>query len=81
LDQKPQVSTCFDWPRLAAEIKTLADLYDSEGDRLMTLAEAGEYFGVSPDVLRVALNRGILKGEKRGRDWFVRPSQVMDWRS
>ncbi len=38
---------------------------------LLTLAEAAELAGLSPDTLRVQANRGRLKAVKRGRDWWV----------
>jgi hypothetical protein len=38
---------------------------------LLTLEEAARESGLSPSTLRVQLNHGRLKGEKRGRDWFV----------
>jgi uncharacterized protein YuzE len=37
----------------------------------LTLQEAAAESGLSPTTLRVQLNHGRLKGEKRGRDWFV----------
>jgi excisionase family DNA binding protein len=42
----------------------------------MTLAEAAPQLGVSADYLRVAANRGSLKAEKIGRDWFVTQSEL-----
>lgn len=37
----------------------------------LNLAEAAEESGLSAGTLRVLLNNERLKGEKRGRDWFV----------
>ena len=43
---------------------------------LMTLKEAAEYLGVTPDNLRGAIHRGSLKATKQGRDWFVTRGEV-----
>jgi excisionase family DNA binding protein len=37
----------------------------------LSLLEAAEESGLTAGTLRVLLNNGRLKGEKRGRDWFV----------
>jgi excisionase family DNA binding protein len=42
----------------------------------MTLKEAAEYLGVTPDNLRGAIHRGSLKAQKQGRDWFVTRGEV-----
>lgn len=39
----------------------------------MTLKEAAELLGVTPDNLRGAIARGALKATKVGRDWTVEP--------
>lgn len=46
----------------------------------MTLKEAAEQLGVTPDNLRGAIARGTLKAEKLGRDWFVTPREVERYR-
>ena len=42
----------------------------------MTLKEAAAQLGLDPATLRQAIARGSLKATKRGRDWFVSPSEV-----
>jgi YD repeat-containing protein len=37
----------------------------------LTLTQAAEEAGLSPATLRVQLNNGRIRGEKRGRDWFI----------
>jgi excisionase family DNA binding protein len=46
----------------------------------MTLKEAAEVLGTSPDNLRMAIKRGSLKANKHGRDWFVTPASVEKYR-
>lgn len=46
----------------------------------MTLIEAADQLGVTPDNLRGAIKRGSLKAEKRGRDWFVGRADVERYR-
>lgn len=46
----------------------------------MTLREAAESLGVTPDNLRGAIHRGVLKAEKKGRDWFVKKAEVERYR-
>jgi excisionase family DNA binding protein len=42
----------------------------------MTLKQAADKLGTSPDNLRGAIRRKALKAEKIGRDWFVSPDEV-----
>jgi excisionase family DNA binding protein len=46
----------------------------------MTLIEAAELLGTSPDNLRGAIARGSLKAEKIGRDWHVSAKAVERYR-
>lgn len=46
----------------------------------MTLKEAAELLGTSPDNLRMAIRRGTLKAAKHGRDWWVSASEVERYR-
>jgi excisionase family DNA binding protein len=47
----------------------------------MTLIEAAELLGTSPDNLRGAIARGSLKAEKIGRDWHVSAKAVETYRT
>jgi excisionase family DNA binding protein len=42
----------------------------------MTLKEAAEIIGTTPDNLRQSIARGTLKAQKMGREWFVTPKEV-----
>ena len=42
----------------------------------MTLKEAAEKLGITPDALRGAIARGSLVARKVGRDWIVDPAEV-----
>lgn len=43
----------------------------------ITTNEAAELTGYSKDYFRKAVSRGILKGIKRGRDWFFCKAEVI----
>lgn len=47
----------------------------------VTLKEAAASLGVTPDNLRGAINRGTLKAQKMGRDWFVASKEVERYRA
>lgn len=47
---------------------------------IVTLREAAEDLGVTPDNLRGAIKRGTLRAEKHGRDWFVESADVERYR-
>ena len=57
--------------------KTLASL--PSGAESLTLAEAAKESGLQAATLRVLLNKGRLAGEKRGRDWFVDATALMNY--
>lgn len=42
----------------------------------MTIKEAADRLGVSPNTLRIQIKRGKLRGTKRGRDWWVTAAEV-----
>lgn len=46
----------------------------------MTLPEAADILGITPDTLRQAIHRGSLKARKVGRDWTVTPAEVERYR-
>lgn len=46
----------------------------------MTLKQAAEQLGITPDSLRQAIARGSLKATKRGRDWWVTEKQLRAWK-
>jgi excisionase family DNA binding protein len=43
---------------------------------IVPLAVAAKLRGLAPRTLRSAIERGRLKGEKSGRDWFVKLRDV-----
>jgi len=49
--------------------------------RHVTLREAAERLGVSPDNLRGAIARGSLRAVKHGRDWWVTEAEVQRYAS
>lgn len=58
-------------PRALAQLPT--------GEDLMTLHQAAAESGLAATTLRVQLNAGRLKGEKRGRDWFIDATALMNY--
>lgn len=48
--------------------------------RHVTLKEAAELLGVTPDTLRQQIRAGRLKATKRGRDWWVTKGEVDRYR-
>ena len=48
---------------------------------IITLKEAAERLGVTPDALRGAIARGSFKATKIGRDWVVAPAEVKRYAS
>jgi excisionase family DNA binding protein len=46
----------------------------------MTLNEAAAVLGLEPDTLRKQAQRGVLRAERRGRDWHVTPEEVERYR-
>lgn len=46
----------------------------------MTTREAAAMLGVSPHAVRMACLRGTLRAEKRGRDWWVTPVAVEEYK-
>ena len=47
----------------------------------MTLTEAAALLGVLPDTLKKQAQRGVLRAEKHGRDWWVEPAEVERYRN
>ena len=47
---------------------------------LLSLIEAAAMLGVTPDNLRGAIKRGVLKADKHGRDWWVSVGEVERYR-
>jgi len=43
----------------------------------ITTNEAAALTGYTPDYVRKAIKRNLLKGTKRGRDWFVERDSVL----
>lgn len=49
------------------------------GSELLTLEEAAAESGRAAGTLRVQLNAGRLKGVKRGRDWYVDATDLLNY--
>lgn len=49
------------------------------GDVFLTLAEAAGESGLAAATLRVQINRGQLPGTKRGRDWLVSRTDLLNY--
>jgi uncharacterized protein YuzE len=49
------------------------------GAELLTLEEAARESGRAASTLRVQLNAGRLKGVKRGRDWYVDATDLLNY--
>lgn len=47
--------------------------------RLLSLAEAAKESRLSPDTLRSQINKGRLKALKRGRDWIVSETDLLNY--
>lgn len=45
----------------------------------LTLAQAAKESGLAAGTLKVLLNNGRLKGEKRGRDWAVEKAELLTY--
>jgi len=59
------------------DAKTLAALPTVQD--WLTLTQAEKESGLRTSTLRVLLNRGRLNGEKRGRDWFVDSTTLLNY--
>jgi hypothetical protein len=46
------------------------------GNKIMTLSQAGAILGLSPVTLRIQAEKGVLRAEKLGRDWIVTNGEV-----
>ena len=62
---------------IALELLDAGKNYDLSGAELdapnpfLSLAAAGEMYGINPTTLRHQIARGVLKGVKAGRNWVV----------
>ncbi len=48
---------------------------------MLTLNEAAQLLGVSPQTLRTQRRLGKIEAVKRGRDWFVTSEEVARYRA
>lgn len=48
-------------------------------ENLISLWQASELCGLSPDHLRRLMGKGIIKGKKIGRDWITTKDFVMEY--
>jgi excisionase family DNA binding protein len=47
----------------------------------MTTKEAAAALGVQPQTISRAINRKMLKATKRGRDWWIGPKDLEQYRA
>lgn len=47
----------------------------------MTTNEAAALLGLDPHTVRVQINRGKLRAERRGRDYWIKPAEVERYRA
>ena len=45
----------------------------------LTTAEAAALAGYAQDHIGLMIRKGVLKGHKRGRDWFVHAGSLLDY--
>jgi excisionase family DNA binding protein len=45
----------------------------------LTTAEAANLTGYSADHISLLLRRGVLHGQRRGRDWFLRARKLLNY--
>lgn len=48
-------------------------------DSMLTTVEASEITGYTIDHISLMLRRGLLTGKKKGRDWHVAASSVLNY--
>ena len=46
----------------------------------LTTTEAAQRLGITPRAVSLLLRRGVVSGEKRGRDWLVEAVEVERYR-
>jgi hypothetical protein len=51
----------------------------SRNNTLLTTAQAAEMTGYAADHVCLLLRRGTLRGERKGRDWFVESASLLEY--
>jgi excisionase family DNA binding protein len=46
----------------------------------MTVNQAARVLGLAPVTVRLRLRKGIMRGERLGRDWLIPREEVERWR-
>ena len=65
---------------MPATEKQIAALKAASAKReLLTTSEASEFTGYTQDHIGLMLRRGLIAGEKKGRDWFVDATSLYDY--
>jgi len=49
--------------------------------QILTVAEAAAILGVAPSSVRHAIRAGRLEARKAGRDWLLRPEDVLMYKA
>jgi len=55
------------------------DIEHINKEALLPLSDLSRFYGYSPDYLRNLINRGKLKGQKKGKTWYVRVKDVAEY--
>lgn len=48
---------------------------------MLTVAEAAATLGIAPSSVRHAIRAGRLEARKAGRDWWLRPADVLAYKA
>ena len=59
----------------------LDEAVHGEGQRAVTLTEAGSLLGLAPATLRRQLNNGVIRGKKVGKTWTITPKELEKYRT
>jgi hypothetical protein len=63
----------------APDLKLTALRSAARVKKFLTTSEAAAITGYASDHLALLLRRNVLRGERKGRDWFVESSSLLDY--
>jgi len=64
---------------MTAKRRTTSLKVSAGKDQLLTTLEASELVGYSQDHVGLLLRRGLIAGEKKGRDWLVSSASLLEY--